>query len=226
VQHARWLLDAFADPRYVSIDGRPVLIIYRPIELPEPARTADTIRTEAVRAGLREPLVLGIDAFELGHDFRVDGFDGTVGFEPNLGLLPHANQTSPMSRPWRKLARTARNLGLGAWTTTVKVHSYRRYQEQSKQVRAGHTHPYYPSICVGWDNTPRRNHGALVMVDNDVEVFERRLTELIDEVGSKPFEERVIFINAWNEWAEGNFLEPSLDEGDARLAAVRRAVSG
>ncbi len=224
IAHARWLLDAFADQRYLRIGGRPLFLVYRPSDLPEPRRTADTIRGEATRAGLPEPLVLGIDAHAFGHDFRADGFDGTVGFEPSLGLLPHNRAPTTLTRPWRKLARTGRNLRLGVWSTTAKAHSYRRQLQRVQRERDRLTHPYFPTIFVGWDNTPRRGRGAFVLLDDDVRFFEEKLAELVDAVEAAPLDERVIFVNAWNEWAEGNYLEPDLDNGMSRLEAVRRVT--
>ena len=226
VRHAQWALEAFADHRYVRVGGRPVFLVYRPMDLPEPARTADTFRSVATRAGLPEPMLLGIDAFTFGHDFRADGFDGSVSFEPNLGLLPHMNQTSTLARPWRKVARTWRNLRLGVFDTSMKVYDYRYLRDESQRGRAELTHPYFPTIFVSWDNTPRRGRGAIVMLRGDTVAFESGLAELVDASETAPLDERVIFVNAWNEWAEGNFLEPSLDEGLARLEAVRRVVVG
>jgi len=226
VRHAQWALDAFADPRYLRVDDRPLFLVYRPMDLPEPARTADTFREVATRAGLPEPMMLGIDAFAFGHDFRADGFDGSVSFEPNLGLLPHMNQTSTLARPWRKVTRAVRNLKLGVADTAIKAYDYQYLRGRSQQGRAGFTHPYFPTIFVSWDNTPRRGRGAIVMLRGDTAAFESGLAELVDASETAPLDERVIFVNAWNEWAEGNFLEPSLDEGLARLEAVRRVVVG
>lgn len=226
VAHARWLAEAFADRRYVRVDGRPVFLIYRPDELPDLARTADTVRSEAVQAGVAEPLVLGVDAFSFGHDFREDGLDGTVAFEPNLGLLPHNSPTVPLARPWRKVVRTARNLGLGVRSTTLKAYSYRRYVEESRRRRALHEHPHYPGVFSGWDNTPRRGRGAFVLLDDDVRWFEDELARVVESVQGRPPEERLVFVNAWNEWAEGNVLEPDLHTGTERLEAVARVVLG
>jgi hypothetical protein len=222
--HARWLLDAFADDRYLRITGRPLFVVYRPADLPDPARSADTFREVVVRAGLPEPFLLGIDAFEYGHDFRVDGFDGTVSFEPNLGTLPHQDRTSTVARPWRKVARTSRNLRLGVWNTSLKVYDYRFLRRQSEQNRARFEHPYFPTICVGWDNTPRRGEGAIILVNDEPRHFEDGLAQLVDSAAGKTLDERLIFVNAWNEWAEGNYLEPALDDGLAKLEAVRRVV--
>lgn len=224
VAHARWLVDAFADPRYLRIDGRPLFLVYRPMDLPDPQRTTDTWRTETTRAGLPEPFLVGIDAFDIGRDFRTDGFDGSLSFAPNLGLLPHMHQTPGLARPWRKAARTVRNLRLGVWDTTLKVHDYRYALDQLRRRRADFTHPYIPSVFVGWDNTPRRGEAGLIMVNDGTRHFEAALAELVDAAAAKPFDERLIFVNAWNEWAEGNYLEPDLASGHAKLEAVRRVV--
>ncbi len=224
--HARWLLDAFADDRYMRIAGRPLFPVYRPGDLPEPARTADTIRDEAVRAGVGEPFILGIDAFSFGRDFRHDGFDGTISFEPSLGpeLLPHMNQSTALARPWRKLSRGVRNARLGVWDSTLKVYDYRSLRNQSQRVRAEFSHPFYPTIFAGWDNTPRRGRGSIILLDDGPQEFEDGLAELIDAAADVPLDDRVIFVNAWNEWAEGNYLEPDVHDGLAKLEAVRRVT--
>jgi hypothetical protein len=225
-KHAQWLLDAFADERYLRIGGRPLFAVYRPGDLPEPARTADTIRAEAVRAGVGEPFVLGIDAFAFGRDFRADGFDGTISFEPSLGpeLLPHMNQSTMLARPWRKLSRGARNVRLGVWNSTLKIYDYRSLRRRSQRRRAEFSHPFYPTIFVGWDNTPRRGRGAVILRKDGPQQFEDGLADLIDAAADVAFDDRVIFVNAWNEWAEGNYLEPDRDDGLAKLAAVRRVT--
>ena len=224
VAHARWLLDAFADRRYLRVDGRPLFVVFRPLDLPDPRRTTDTLRAEIARAGLPEPLLLGIDAHSWGHDFRADGFDGTVGHEPSLGLLPHNNAPTTLSRPWRRMSRAVRNVRLGAWSASVKVHSYRRHVQDVQRKRDGLAHHQYRTLLLGWDNTPRRGRAAIVLVDDTLPVFEEQCADLVRRVQGVPFEDRLIFLNAWNEWAEGAFLEPSVDEERERLEAVRRAV--
>jgi hypothetical protein len=226
VRHARWLLEAFADERYLTVGGRPLFVVYRPGDLPDPARTADTIRGEAARAGLAEPFVLGIDAFAFGQDFRTVGFDGTVSYEPNLSsnILPHMSRSKLVSRPWRKLSRTVRNARLGVWSSTLKVYDYRLHYLRSQQYRAAFLHPFYPTIVAGWDNTPRRGTGAVILLNDSPRRFEEGLADLIDSISDVPFDDRVIFVNAWNEWAEGDYLEPDLDHGLAKLEAVRRVT--
>ena len=85
VAHARWLARVFADPRNLRIDGRPVFLVYRPEDLPEPHRTVDTIKLEADRLGVPEPFVIGISAHGES-DQRARGFDATLDWEPKLGV--------------------------------------------------------------------------------------------------------------------------------------------
>jgi hypothetical protein len=228
VAHARWVLDAFADHRYLTVDGRPLFVVYQPLDLPDPRRTADTFRSVATSAGLREPYVLGIDAFAFGRDFREVGFDGTVSYEPSLGLLPRNRGASTLARPFRKVARTAANLRRGVWSTTLKVYSYADQIRASRRARAAFRHPYYPTVFVGWDNTPRRGRAAIVMAvdEGDIRRFEAELERVVAACADRPFDDRLVFVTAWNEWAEGNYLEPDLDTGFAKLDAVARVVYG
>src|SRR5438132_1371659 len=75
------------------------------------------------------------------------------------------------------------------------------------------------------NDLPRRGRKGVILVDNTPELFEAGLRELVDAAESKPFDERLVFVNAWNEWAEGNYLEPDTVDGLARLEAVRRVVT-
>jgi hypothetical protein len=216
VAHTRWLLAAFADHRYLRVDGRPVFLVYRPHDLPNPARTADTIREECTRAGVAEPYLLGIDAFASGRDLRSKGFDGSVGWEPQFGLLPQYLTRGP--RP----ARLWRNLRQGVASPTLRIYDVEFLRARTRQRRVRSRHPYHPTVLVGWDNTPRRGRDGIVLMHDDVAHFEDRLAEAVDAVAPRPDDSRLVFLNAWNEWGEGNYLEPDLDTGRERLEAVRR----
>ena len=86
--------------------------------------------------------------------------------------------------------------------------------------------PTHPCIMVGWDNTPRRGADAIVLTDSTPERFEAGLREVVNSVADRSFEERLVFVNAWNEWAEGNHLEPDARHGLAYLEAVDRVSRG
>ena len=197
VNHARWLVQAFSDPRYVRVAGRPLFLVYRPNDLPWPHRTTDIIRQEATRAGLPEPLLLGIMSFS-NADYRQIGFDGAVAFEPAFAALPGANEPN------------------------VKRYDYATARRLMRENLP--SHPAYPCMMVGWDNTPRRGADAIVLTGSSPEVFELGLRDLVGSVMDRPFDDRLVFINAWNEWAEGNHLEPCQKWGRQYLEATRNAL--
>jgi len=197
LDHAQWLAEVFADPRYVRVNGRPVFLIYRPGDLPQPKRTTETIRSECSRRGLPEPYLLAITA-HLQKDWRDLGFDANVDFEPQLGVVP------------------------GALKDGLKVFDYAVARQLMKTRKWDF--PFHPCIFVNWDNTPRRGANGVVFVGSTPELFRAGLEEIVRSVQPRPFEERFVFINAWNEWAEGNYLEPDQKTGRAYLEAVRQVA--
>jgi len=87
-------------------------------------------------------------------------------------------------------------------------------------------YPYHPCIMVSWDNTARRRENRIVFINASPKTFGAGLSEMIYLVLHEPFEERLVFVNAWNEWAEGNHLEPDLQYGLGWHEAVRQAALG
>ena len=78
---------------------------------------------------------------------------------------------------------------------------------------------------VGWGNTPRRGEDGIVFINSTPEAFERHLGQAASALGEAS-EQRVLFVNAWNEWAEGNYLEPDMRYGRGSLEAVQRIARG
>src|SRR5262249_61937669 len=85
-------------------------------------------------------------------------------------------------------------------------------------------YPFHPCAMVSWANTPRRRENGIVFINSTPETFERHLREAAEAICEERPERRLLFVNAWNEWAEGNYLEPDLRYGLAWLEAVRRVV--
>jgi hypothetical protein len=218
VAHIQWLAEAFADSRYIRIYGRPLLVVYKPRALPDPHRTTDTFRSECTRLGLPEPYLVGIDAHCYGTDLRDYGFDMTEHHEPQLGVLaPDVFTDAPLRSKLR------RNFKKGILSSTFKIYSYAEATRLMAQVRP--KFPHFPCCFVGWDNTARRGRDAIVMVDSTPELFRGQLSTLAGSVLHKHLEERVVFINAWNEWAEGMYLEPDTTWGHAYLEAVSSVLN-
>jgi len=211
--HIRWLITAFSDARYLRIHDRPLFLIYRPRDLPEPKRTTDTFRAECVRLGVPDPYLLGVDAHCPGVDCRTLGFDSTVAFEPQLGVLPQFKSDRS------SLVKLRRNLSLGARNPRLKLYDYGTARKLMRHRQRNF--PYHPCIFVGWDNSPRRGRNGIVIINATPDRFAAGLREMAQSITSKPGQERLLFLNAWNEWAEGNHLEPDQRYGLGHLEAVK-----
>jgi hypothetical protein len=216
VRHARWLAGVFADDRYLRVDGRPLFLVYRPRHLADPSRTIEALREEPRRLGVGEPYLVGVNAHCPKVDCRELGFDATLEFEPQLSVLPEFMRDGP------SLGKLRRNLRFGVPSGQLKLYDYARARGwmTARQPRF----PAIPSIFVGWDNSPRRGKDGVIVVGSTPERFEVGLEQLVGSVEERPAEERLVFLNAWNEWAEGNHLEPDERHSRAYLEAVARVL--
>jgi lipopolysaccharide biosynthesis protein/glycosyltransferase involved in cell wall biosynthesis len=219
LNHVRWLLPVFADPRCVKINGRALFLIYRPLDLPDPKRTTDLIRSECVRAGLPEPYLIGINAHCWNLDCRTIGFDATLLFTPQLDNLDEFTNDE-LSETKRE-----RNKRFNLDSNKLKIYDYEESLVSMLANRSKYNHPVVPSIFVGWDNTPRRGDNGIIILNSEPKIFGKHLEQLVEEVQGNPPDERLVFLNAWNEWAEGNHLEPDNLHGRAFLEEVKRVKS-
>ncbi len=203
---AKYLKDA----RYRRIDGKPLLIVYRPIELPDPKATAKRWRNYCRENGIGEIYLAYTQSFE-NNDPRDYGFDGAIEFPPNNSAPPDLTQTvSPLSEDF-----------------AGKVYDWDIFPTRSDNYSAP-DYPLFRSVCPAWDNTARRKQGGTVFEGSTPARYQHWLANaLIDsEARIDNPRDRLIFINAWNEWAEGAHLEPDARHGHAYLAATRAALLG
>jgi hypothetical protein len=215
INHARWLAQAFSDSRYIRVNGRPLFLIYRPTSLPNARQATDIIRGELVRLGLPDPYLVGINAHSMTTDMRELGFDMTEHHEPQLGALPNVFDPVQTST-WRRYALPFSKV------KQYKLYSYADARRLMDTVRP--SIPHFPAFSVGWDNTARRGDKAIIIDRADPQVIADDFKKLVDSVSAKPAQERIIFLNAWNEWAEGMHLEPDQTDGLSLLRGIHNAV--
>lgn len=206
--HFASLIEAFRDPRYVRRGGRPVFLVFRPEQLPEPARFVDTWQALAREAGLP-------GLYLVAHLFRspayrthdADGFDA--------GVYVDFPFTRPIGTLARKVAmRISPAFGPARYPYAATI-------EAPKHI-PGVVHP---CAVPNWDNTPRTGRRGTVAVGASPAVFQRQLAEMLSrEIQREPSaDRRLVFVKSWNEWAEGNHLEPDDLHGRAWLESVRDA---
>jgi len=215
-RHLRTLAPAFADPRYVRWDGKPVFLVYRTELLPDPRRTADVWREEAMGLGIGEITLGRVESMTWNVDPRSIGFDFAVEFAPrwNLAVARFAGRGFA-----EKLKRR-----LGRSSVTNVVYSYDELVDRMLGVSAP-SYPFVRCACPSWDNTPRRRTGATVFHGASPAAFKRWVSELVAGGGDGGGKAKRIFINSWNEWAEGAQLEPCSVFGHGFLEALRDALA-
>ncbi len=211
-------MPAFKDSRYIRVGGRPMFLVYRVNSLPDPRATAQAWQAEARAAGLPGLYLVTVASLpDLHFDPLSIGFDACLDFQPDWGNMPHP-QDSLRRRIRQKLKPDAAEFR----------HTIRDYQFFAHKMMRKARPPYreIPSVTPGWDNSARRKQGAIIFKDSTPETYGRWLRHAIAEAKAR-FEgdERIVFINAWNEWAEGNHLEPDLKWGRRYLEETAAALA-
>jgi Glycosyltransferase WbsX len=203
--HIRDLLRAFKDPRYITIDGRPLMLIYRPTLVPDLRRTSEIWRREVQRAGFPGLYLCWVESWGAppgGRGPNAFGLDASVGFMPVLREQLH---------PALEALRGHR------------VHDYQSAAESAMK-HLDCAWKRFPTVMVGWDNTARRARGATIYQGATPARYEHWLRVTADSLANVRAEENYLFILAWNEWAEGNHLEPDQRYGRAFLEATRSVL--
>lgn len=216
--HIRALIPAFADARYIRIDGRPLFLVYRTELLPDARRTAEIWREEVSKAGLANLYLARVENFVTRVDPTEIGFDAAVEFAPHGAHVGKIKFRGPIHRLLARLRVLPQ----------AYLHSQvANYRAMMLGMLAKSDPGFKRFRCVTpmWDNTARRRTGAHVYVGSTPELYEAWLAEVARQTVDKfPPEERIVFVNAWNEWAEGCHLEPDLKWGRQYLEATKAAL--
>ena len=201
------LLPLFRDRRYIRVDGRPLLVIYRANLLPEPRRATDIFRSVAREAGGVEPYLAMVHVPEMPSPVEW-GFDAGVEFPP------HSTEVQTLTEHIDKLNPDF--IG-DVWDYV----SAARYAIS----RPLPDFPLFRGVMVGWDNTPRIQNNGHVFVNSHPENYRRWLSTVVEQTRrTRGGDERIVFVNAWNEWGEGCHLEPDVQFGRAFLEATRQSL--
>jgi len=207
VAHFERLLPAFRDPRYVTVDGRPLYLVHRPLDIPDVRSMMASFRAMAERAGLKGLHLVGVTPHNVWKPAD-HGFDALV-----IQRMPALDGAIPWRYPLVKLkARLGRH--------RLTVHQYRDYLAKLVTHHVSELE-YYPCLFPNWDNTPRSGMNGLVLEGSTPELFGQHVRDTLLRIQSKPQEHRLVFLKSWNEWAEGNHVEPDLRFGLGYLEALR-----
>lgn len=206
VDHFNFLLKAFQDPRYIRIDDKPLLLIYKPLNSEKIKDIITLWQNLAAENGLS-----GIHF--IGHTDKPDeqkeqileyGFDSITPFR----LSRAAKQGTPLIYRW--LGKLRLRLLRTTYKNTIKNLVHKSDADEDVM----------PSIIPGWDNSPRSGERARIIENSTPELFDAHVKQALSLVQKK--KNKIIFLKSWNEWAEGNYVEPDTLYGRKYLDVLRR----
>ena len=196
-------------PDYIRVHGRPLILVYRPRLLPDPQGTAERWREDCLEAGLGNPYLVAAQVFE-PVDPRELGYDAAVEFPPNLPHnLPLLNQSVQLLNPLYE----------------GRIHHYADLARMMMN-RPRPDYLLFKTVVPGWDNEARRPGRGSTFAFSTPQSYKAWLEAASRyALEDSDSQRRMVFINAWNEWAEGAHLEPDRRDGSSYLEATAEAIS-
>ena len=213
VDHFNRLLPAFKDERYLKVNGKLFFIIYDHIRFDDMATFINTWRQLAKENGLNDFYFVTKDSdCRTIHEALSKGVDAI--YDSNeLNIHHHLTWVKKIllhiQRAYFKRPTTFK------YSEAIKM----MITENSKRLDV------IPTIVPNWDHSPRSGHKAFLLTHCEPQYFQQVAEMAIDAVKDKPAEEQIVLIKSWNEWGEGNYMEPDLEYGHGYIEALRNAIN-
>ena len=215
IAHFYDVLPAFKDSRYIKLDEKPIFMIYRPLANDEIKIFIKVWRKLALENGLKGIYFIG-HLNQLNYsivDILSSGVDGV-----NTTRLTNYNYNY---QSWiSKLVNKSYKIFIKKpYTFSYKLMSKYFIVDEVDKIDN-----VFPSIIPGWDHSPRSGVEGLIMTNSTPELFEKHVKHVVELVQVKKHDNRLVFLKSWNEWAEGNYVEPDLKWGNKFLKAIMNQI--
>lgn len=216
LEHFNYVLKAFKDKRYITIDDKPIFIIYKPQLMPDVKHFIEYWQSLAKEHGLNGIYFIGIA------NIIYDGLDSYETLDKYMELGFNAMNTINMFDHghglWYKLRKRL-------LIKCLHIPDIRSYNYQIMQDKSDSIDNVFPTIYPNWDHTPRTGHNGIVVVGTNPHKWRVAVNQMLERIKNKPFENRILFVKSWNEWAEGNHLEPDLKYGLGYLEELCNCIT-
>lgn len=235
-EHFDYMLPFFKDERYIKEDGKPLMIIYRPHIIPCLDEMVAYWRKLALENGLPGLVVASQNMEPQINNLPMEkSFDRFIEFQPGLArndLSRANNKFQTLKKIRRKVAYYVdKHFGIDLLrigeNTLSKINNMDKipYDDAWNAIlnRKPVSEKNYPGAFVRWDNSPRHGDRARIFVGETPEKFQKYMTEQIKRARDVYHKDK-LFVYAWNEWAEGGYLEPDKEYGYAYLEAIKNAL--
>ena len=231
--HYDYLIKAWKDPRAIKIAGKPVFVIYRPQNIEKIDEMLAFWRKLAIQDGLPGLYFIFQKTYDLPSNTCLASFDAVFQFQPFEAVYSQISDMNrvrsfPLFKFLRRLPERYQDQLRGIKTRFFKkltIHEYETVWKKIIEVRADQTLTTFPGAFVDWDNTSRYKDRATIFKGASPEIFEIWFKKLIASMLQRNLIENFIFLNAWNEWSEGAYLEPDERYGHQYLEAVKSVLN-
>lgn len=221
IKHFYEVLPAFLDNRYLKVDDKPMFTVYNPLGLPESNHFIKLWNKLAIENGLKGIYFIAYQHFNF--DFKKHGFDALT--LPSPGHLFLRIKEPFFSKLIHKITKYKYNQFKYRSFKLRNIYTHQQIVDASNYSDVDSDLKFFPSCSPNWDHTPRSGTKGQVIVDTRPELFLQNLQNCYERVKSNENDKKIIFVKAWNEWAEGNYLEPDADVGFKNLEQIKKFQS-
>lgn len=225
IAHFEYLLPFFKDDRYIKVDNKPVFIIYDPNHINEgDPYYISKFRELAKENGFDDLYIMASNKLRDDLlDYKSLGYDGKISNAFQKAWGPYIEAKEYISH-----YKYYKNRIKGLIGIKRKKQQQVRMQDASLVVNdlkfEEKNIPTFPCILPNWDNTPRSGYRGIILTNNSPELFEKQIEKAVSYLGDKEYPEPFLIIKSWNEWAEGNILEPDRKNGFAYLETLKKTL--
>jgi hypothetical protein len=237
IEHFYHVLPAFKDKRYIAVDSKPMFVIFNPFGIPDAKKFILIWRKLAEENGLKGIHFVGIaNNFSFKKIGNKDTWTSKIGNTEEAGTryqyLLDQGFDAVNSRGYLRAEVIIRNLVIRYFRETVRVllktSVLLKYKHKDinkyMYVEEDKWENVYPTILPNWDRTPRSGKLAVVYTDSTPEIFKNQIKQCFEIIKEKDDEHKIIFLKSWNEWGEGNHVEPDLRYGHGYLDALKNNI--
>ena len=235
IKHFYEVLPAFKDKRYIQVDGKPLFLVFRPLEIPNPREFIELWQAMAQENGLKGIYFVGIAYNMLPQDWTLKNIIlKNIADKSALyyKAVLNAGYDAVNSRAYHRADYYCRSLKEVLWRSIcMRLFKYTPVSRCEQKninkylyVKEDRWENVFPTLLPNWDRTARSGARARVYTGSTPEVFSEQLKSVVDLLSDKEDEHKITFLMSWNEWAEGNYVEPDLKYGHGFLDVLKKIV--
>ena len=235
IKHFYEVLPAFKDKRYIQVDGKPLFLVFRPLEIPNPREFIELWQAMAQENGLKGIYFVGIAYNMLPQDWTLKNIIlKNIADKSALyyKAVLNAGYDAVISRGYHRADYYCRSLKEVLWRSIcMRLFKYTPVSRCEQKninkylyVKEDRWENVFPTLLPNWDRTARSGARARVYTGSTPEVFSEQLKSVVDLLSDKEDEHKITFLMSWNEWAEGNYVEPDLKYGHGFLDVLKKIV--